>query len=319
MITTEQDLITKIWKLVKATNQRATAAMLGISTPTLRSTLTGGCRPGNKLLKALGVERVTLKKAPVRLYQFTVFTIGPQDYPPLPKRGAHNKGSGVYSTFNGIIPTLRSEGTTLQEIGDRCGVSRERIRQILNEYYPENVQRSEHLVSRNAFAVLVGHSTELLRRMEDEGVLTPIHRGPFHLYDKRDADKIKARIEERIEAKRKPLIELTCEACGSKFRRKSYLIRKRSPGRFCSKKCVGAFSGNHYGFKAHPENITYGGRKRKWDYDEVYKLRDATGWGSVRIGRALGIPFCSVDSILQKRKRDIADRRVRHGAILSRA
>ena len=52
------------------------------------------------------------------------------------------KGSGAYTIYNGMIPELRASGNTLQEIGDKCGVSRERIRQVLNEYYPDNLHPS---------------------------------------------------------------------------------------------------------------------------------------------------------------------------------
>ena len=221
-------------------------------------------------------------------------------------RRGREKGTGIYTIFNGTIPALRSKGHTLQEIGDKCGVSRERIRQILNEYYPDSTHRPNHLLPRNAFAVLVGHSPVVLINMEHEGALKPICRGSLHLYHKEDVDIVRKLIQERLEAQqanRKPIIELTCEICGIKFYRKPYLIRKNSPGRFCSKKCLGVSTGNNYGFKAHPENIVHKGANRKWDYGEIYALRDKTGWGAVRIGRVLGIPYPSVDSILQRRRR----------------
>jgi len=221
------------------------------------------------------------------------------------RKGLPKKGSEIYIVFDGVIPELRASGYTLQEIGDKCGVTRERIRQILNQYYPDNAQRPNHLVSRNKFAVLVGHSLYLLSKMESEGLLSPIRRGSLRLYHKEDSDTVKALIQARLAAQRKPIIELTCEVCGSKFYRKSYRIRKNSPGRFCSKECLGVFLGNNYGFKAHPQNIAPYGAKRKWCYDEIYALRDKTGWGAVRIGRMLGIPHPSVYAILQKRKKGL--------------
>lgn len=41
----------------------------------------------------------------------------------------------VYDTYDGLIAQWRGEGYTLQEIGNRVGVTRERIRQILNKYF----------------------------------------------------------------------------------------------------------------------------------------------------------------------------------------
>lgn len=302
MILTERELVDKIQQLVNDTNQTATAAMLGISRDTVRNSLKNKKPPSNKLVKALGVERVTLKNSPICLYKFTRFKIKPEDYPPIPSRGMP-KGSGVFSTFDGMIPTLRSKGYTLQEIGNKCQVSRERIRQILNEYYPDKAQRPNCLVTRHTLASLIGCSRNLVICMEDEGIINPIRRGGLHLYDKKDVAKIKALIQARIESQRKPVIELTCEVCDAKFYRKSYLIRKTSPGRFCSRKCRGVFIGNNYGFKAHPKNRGHSGRGRKWDYDGIYKLRDETGWGALRISRALNMPLGTVDMILQKRER----------------
>ena len=44
---------------------------------------------------------------------------------------------GIYEEHGNLIPTLRSEGRTLQEIGDRLGVTREWVRQVLREHFPD--------------------------------------------------------------------------------------------------------------------------------------------------------------------------------------
>ena len=206
------------------------------------------------------------------------------------------RGAGVHAVFNGVIPALRSKGHTLQEIGDRCGVTRERIRQILRDYYPEKNQRPVYFITRKALSKLIKHSCGTIRDLENEGLLTPIKRGSLSLYHTKDIAKIQALVEERIISRRSPITELTCESCGVKFYRKySYFRSPHTTGRFCSHSCLGKF----YGFKAHPENI---GRKgKKWDYDKVYKIRDKTGWGAWRIGRELGIPPTTVSSILRAR------------------
>jgi len=46
---------------------------------------------------------------------------------------------GVVDTYDGVVPKMRSRGSTLQEIGNKCGVSKERIRQVLLKYYPYNL------------------------------------------------------------------------------------------------------------------------------------------------------------------------------------
>lgn len=44
------------------------------------------------------------------------------------------KRIGVYDVYGELIANWRREGYSLQEIGDKVGVTRERIRQILNRY-----------------------------------------------------------------------------------------------------------------------------------------------------------------------------------------
>ena len=43
---------------------------------------------------------------------------------------------GIYEEYGDLIVTLRSDGKTLQQIGDLLGVSRERVRQVLAKYWP---------------------------------------------------------------------------------------------------------------------------------------------------------------------------------------
>ena len=45
--------------------------------------------------------------------------------------------NGIYQEYGDLIATLRSEGKTLQQIGDQLGVTRERVRQVLNKHFPE--------------------------------------------------------------------------------------------------------------------------------------------------------------------------------------
>jgi len=94
------------------------------------------------------------------------------------------------------------------------------------------------------------------------------------------------------------LVERVCEICGTKFFRRRYEIRPRSPARFCSRKCLGSYIGQHYGFPVHRKI----GKKRKWDYDEIWKLEDKTGWGPTKISKTLGIPIPTVSMILKKRR-----------------
>ena len=44
---------------------------------------------------------------------------------------------GIYEEHGNLIAALRSEGRTLQQVGDRLGVTRERVRQVLREHFPD--------------------------------------------------------------------------------------------------------------------------------------------------------------------------------------
>jgi len=93
-------------------------------------------------------------------------------------------------------------------------------------------------------------------------------------------------------------IKVACDYCGNlKEYRVGELISHIRTGNtkhnhfFCSRVCQGKWLGENYG------------KQRKWDWSMVYELRDSTGWGSIRIGRALDIPFSTVSEILDKRYR----------------
>jgi len=97
---------------------------------------------------------------------------------------------------------------------------------------------------------------------------------------------------------------LTCLVCGRRFRKsRSQVDAKRSrprklDGFFCSRRCMGHYAASHWGFKpgqAHP-------RPRKYDYSLVWKIRQDTGWGVMRISKLLGIPKSSVSYILAQLK-----------------
>ena len=109
---------------------------------------------------------------------------------------------------------------------------------------------------------------------------------------------------------------LSCPVCDTLFyRRKGYVIwhlNHPSPNTsklqdkfYCSQKCLGVNIANTVGFGAHTENTIRCGRHKKWNYGQVYEMRDKTGWGAIKIGCALGIPSSTVGTILAKRSREI--------------
>lgn len=210
-------------------------------------------------------------------------------------KGSTTKEQTVWEIYNGQVKSLRNRGLTLQAIGDRVGVTRERIRQILEEHY--GTTEISGFITRERLARLIGCSSSYLVSLEKRGVLNPIYRGSAYLYDREESEKAALAVAQM----RQRRVTLVCDECGRAFEReRSQVTFKTKKGQklwFCSRYCLGGYVGEHYGFAAHPENAG-GGLPRKWDWGKVYKLREETGWGAVRIGRALGIPQGTVSMIL---------------------
>lgn len=100
-------------------------------------------------------------------------------------------------------------------------------------------------------------------------------------------------------------LRVICDNCGQLFPRRDKVVIQRLgkmgyQHQFCSKRCLGQYAGNHWGFAAHPENT--GRRNKKWDYSQIYTMKDEMGWGASRISRALGIPKGTVSVILSRRE-----------------
>lgn len=200
---------------------------------------------------------------------------------------------GTYQIYNGEIKTLRNEGYSLRLIGDKFGVSRERIRQILNQHYGTIVRSG--FVSRNKLSKLLKCAEFTLRKLEQEGTLNPKHMGGNYLYDRDESEK--AALEIYRLPHNRPDLERICQECGKIFRVRPWQIRKRYTRTLCSKPCTGRHLGKS-NTGSHRKHVG----KRKWDYDLIYQLRQETGWGACRIGRKLRIPESTISVILRREK-----------------
>lgn len=191
------------------------------------------------------------------------------------------------------ILELRKQGYSLDAIGEQCGhKSRQAVSLVLLKYVG-HVQISER-VTRQEFARRVGHSMNMLVKLEKAGEVSVYQRGSRYFYNPQDVDTIKKLLDEMAAPVKK--VELTCIVCGRKFYRRPSGIRKGSPGLYCSNRCRGHDMGLKYGFGVHRK---FGHRKRKWNYEEVWKLRDETHWSCSRIARWLKMPMGSVYIIVR--------------------
>lgn len=219
------------------------------------------------------------------------------------KKGWVTKEQSVWGIYNGQVKALRNQGLTLQAIGDRVGVTKERIRQILVAHY--GTTEVPGFIVRERLAGLLGCSSTYLLSLEKQGVLNPIHSGSggYRLYDRDESEKAALAVAQMRQNGH--WVKLVCDECGRDFKRErsqvTFKIKKGQKLWFCSRHCLGKYTGQHYGFTAHPENAGWErGRSRKWDWGKVYKMREETGWGALRIGRALGIPVSTVSAILRR-------------------
>lgn len=163
---------------------------------------------------------------------------------------------------------------TLQEIGDRFGITRERVRQILKE---AGEQTRAYVQT-----YLCYHCGKNLGRRKKVFCNKQCQHDYYHM-------------------------RVPCEICGqlSEYSiavlawRVKHMKHKQKLF-FCSRVCHGKWLAANYGFTVYPEHAT--GRPKKWDYSKVYDLRDSKGWGAIKIGRALGMPVPTVSKILIKRR-----------------
>lgn len=140
-----------------------------------------------------------------------------------------------------LIKQLRDEGYTLQVIGDKFNLTRERIRQILEQHYGSTVMTD--VITKNKMSQVLGCSVTRLNTLERKGILRPLHDGYVHVYDKVGVEKARAGLMNHPIQK----VERICKVCGGKFYVRPSEIRPTSPRIFCSNKCFGSWFGRHYG------------------------------------------------------------------------
>jgi len=193
---------------------------------------------------------------------------------------------------------LRNKGHTMQSIGDKFGITRERVRQILMKR--NGTTEMDGLITRYKLSKIIGCADATIQHYEQLGEIKPKRVGNFFLYKKSDIEKIASIVRRSI----LPDVMLVCKECGEIFSRRPYTIRPRSPGNYCSKRCSGKVVGRKYGFKAHKENI--GRKKKKYDYEKIYKAKDENGWSATKISNEFCMPLISVYRILDLRRESAA-------------
>ncbi len=149
--------------------------------------------------------------------------------------------SGIYQEYDGVIPSKRIAGATLQEIADYCGVSKQRVDQVLKQYYPN--AKPDRITSHDV-SIMLGMSCASIFRLIRRGVISPTRSGKVMFsFSKEDIKKLSAYFN-------KP-----CKHCG-----------KPKPPRssaYC-KECAAEAYRNHYKFLSDEGKKKYGRQTSAW-------------------------------------------------------
>ena len=144
-----------------------------------------------------------------------------------------------------IIYNLRNEGQTLQEIANRYGVSRERIRQILRNSKSRKTTNPQGCLNSRQVSKQFGMTPDNLGMFirNHNLILSNHQKGKRYFFTSEDVEKIK---QIRSSMHTAPKITFNCEWCGQEKTIK-YSEYKGRKFHFCSRRCHGLWLGNNYG------------------------------------------------------------------------
>lgn len=109
------------------------------------------------------------------------------------KEGVTREGKpSAFEQYDGLIADLKREGHSLRSIGRKIDRSGERVRQILDEHYPNIVVP---FLSEEAVAKLFGCSAAVLTRLRQEGVINPKRYGFVFRYSCDDVEKVRLALQ----------------------------------------------------------------------------------------------------------------------------
>lgn len=90
--------------------------------------------------------------------------------------------------LDGDIKRLREEGYTLQQIGEKGGVTKEWIRQILKQYYPGTKSK---VLSESQTAKILGVSITKIIHLRRKGLIRPEKTNKNYRYDEKTIEEVK--------------------------------------------------------------------------------------------------------------------------------
>jgi hypothetical protein len=134
-------------------------------------------------------------------------------------------------TRHNQMQRLRQSGRTLQYIGDKFGLSRERVRQILVERYGST--KATQMLSRSKVAKKLNCAKSRLIKLEKMGKVYPVKNKGKVMYFIPNLPEI-SKLVKSLEA---PRVTHICQYCGKSFTVRQSSVRPQSPYKYCSREC----------------------------------------------------------------------------------
>ncbi len=156
----------------------------------------------------------------------------------------------VREVYNGQIAVWREQGYSLQQIGERVGVTRERVRQILNRFYAGTFPR---FPNQESVCRLIGCSSTRLLRLRKEGIFTPERIGGRLRYSPEDIEIIVLALHKN------------CPVCG-----KPVPVNRK----YCCPECQRARWKNRYRHLSEEAKEKHKARVRDWQQRNPGKHRE---------------------------------------------
>ena len=125
---------------------------------------------------------------------------------------------GVVETYDGEIAVLRKDGYSLQSIGDVIGVTRERVRQVLNQYYGGT---KIPLLTELQVAKICGCSIPQVVKVRKQGKVSPKIRGGRRYYDSNAIEELFLALQKNCAMCGRPMKSRTkyCVKCSIDYKR----------------------------------------------------------------------------------------------------
>ena len=170
----------------------------------------------------------------------------------------------VMQLLDGEIKQLREAGYSLEQIADKGGVSKERVRQIIKKFYPGTKPK---LLSQRQVAKRFGVSPGTIANLRKRGLVCPVRIGNTCRYDEKTVEEVKTVLNRPCRICGNPVfpgnIKL-CEKCSAMMRDQK--LRLSLPGeREKLKKATKRWKATHvkrnYEISVYRVRLTYPGFK----------------------------------------------------------